>query len=130
MQWAFCRQQPGRMPDRAFVGWTPYRSQFAHVGEQGSQRRASTIRARWSARRAADACGRRGCPLATALVIGPVVGLVALIGLVVEVVAEVLDEVLDQIANSGLRDFGYSWGDIASRLVTTRQAAQQSWGTR
>ena len=28
----------------------------------------------------------------------------------------------------GLRDFGYSWGEIASRLGTSRQAAQQRWG--
>ena len=28
----------------------------------------------------------------------------------------------------GLRDFGYSWADIATRLGITRQAAQQRWG--
>ena|SRR5215467_406170 len=28
----------------------------------------------------------------------------------------------------GLRDAGYSWGDIASRAGMTRQAAQQRWG--
>jgi hypothetical protein len=28
----------------------------------------------------------------------------------------------------GLRDFGYSWTDIAARLGITRQAAQQRWG--
>ena len=31
-------------------------------------------------------------------------------------------------AVNGLRDFGYSWTDIATRLGTTRQAAQQRWG--
>lgn len=31
-------------------------------------------------------------------------------------------------AVTGLRGFGYSWGDIAARLGTTRQAAQQRWG--
>jgi DNA-directed RNA polymerase specialized sigma24 family protein len=31
-------------------------------------------------------------------------------------------------AVDGLRAFGYSWNDIASRLGTTRQAAQQRWG--
>jgi hypothetical protein len=31
-------------------------------------------------------------------------------------------------AVTGLRGFGYSWGEIASRLGTTRQAAQQRWG--
>jgi DNA-directed RNA polymerase specialized sigma24 family protein len=33
-----------------------------------------------------------------------------------------------QVAVTGLRGFGYSWGEIASRLGTTRQAAQQRWG--
>jgi hypothetical protein len=33
-----------------------------------------------------------------------------------------------QHAVNGLRRFGYSWGDIAGRLGTTRQAAQQRWG--
>ena len=31
-------------------------------------------------------------------------------------------------AVNGLREFGYSWGQIARRLGTTRQAAQQRWG--
>jgi hypothetical protein len=31
-------------------------------------------------------------------------------------------------AVNGLRTFGYSWTDIATRLGTTRQAAQQRWG--
>jgi len=31
-------------------------------------------------------------------------------------------------AVEGLRGFGYSWGEIASRLGTTRQAAQQRGG--
>jgi hypothetical protein len=35
-----------------------------------------------------------------------------------------------QTAVDGLRGFGYSWSDIAARLGTTRQAAQQRWGTR
>jgi hypothetical protein len=39
----------------------------------------------------------------------------------------VLDEALDR-AVAGLRDFGYSWGEIANRTGTTRQAAQQRWG--
>jgi hypothetical protein len=33
-----------------------------------------------------------------------------------------------QHAVNGLRAFGYSWGEIAGRLGTTRQAAQQRWG--
>lgn len=32
-------------------------------------------------------------------------------------------------AVAGLRDFGYSWAEIASRLGITRQAAQQRWGS-
>jgi hypothetical protein len=32
-------------------------------------------------------------------------------------------------AVAGLRDFGYSWADIGSRLGVTRQAAQQRWGS-
>ena len=30
----------------------------------------------------------------------------------------------------GLREFGYSWAEIGSRLGVTRQAAQQRWGAR
>ncbi len=29
---------------------------------------------------------------------------------------------------TGLRGFGYSWAEIATRLGITRQAAQQRWG--
>jgi hypothetical protein len=32
-------------------------------------------------------------------------------------------------AVKGLRDCGYSWAEIGSRLGITRQAAQQRWGT-
>ncbi len=35
-----------------------------------------------------------------------------------------------QTAVTGLRSFGYSWAEIATRLGTTRQAAQHRWGTR
>jgi hypothetical protein len=40
------------------------------------------------------------------------------------------DDVNDAIARavSGLRDAGYSWAEIGSRLGITRQAAQQRWG--
>ena len=31
-------------------------------------------------------------------------------------------------AVTGLRDYGYSWAEIGSRLGVTRQAAQQRWG--
>ena len=33
-----------------------------------------------------------------------------------------------QLAVIGLRDFGYSWREIAARIGITRQAAQQRWG--
>jgi hypothetical protein len=38
-----------------------------------------------------------------------------------------LDDAIAQ-AVTGLRQFGYSWADIGSRLGITRQAAQQRWG--
>jgi len=33
-------------------------------------------------------------------------------------------------AVTGLRDYGYSWAEIGSRLGVTRQAAQQRWGAQ
>ena len=33
-------------------------------------------------------------------------------------------------AVTGLRDHGYSWAEIGSRLGVTRQAAQQHWGAQ
>jgi ribosomal protein S20 len=41
------------------------------------------------------------------------------------------DELDTAIAETvkGLRDCGYSWAEIGSRLGITRQAAQQRWGT-
>ena len=41
------------------------------------------------------------------------------------------DEIDTAIAEAakGLRDCGYSWAEIGSRLGITRQAAQQRWGT-
>lgn len=33
-----------------------------------------------------------------------------------------------QTAVDGLREVGFSWGEIASRLGTSRQAVQQRWG--
>jgi hypothetical protein len=38
-----------------------------------------------------------------------------------------LDVAIGQ-AVTGLRGFGYSWAEIATRLGVTRQAAQQRWG--
>jgi hypothetical protein len=41
--------------------------------------------------------------------------------------AEDIDRTVGE-AVRGLRGFGYSWAEIASRLGITRQAAQQRWG--
>jgi len=41
--------------------------------------------------------------------------------------ADHLDQAITD-AITGLRAIGYSWADIALRLGTTRQAAQQRWG--
>jgi hypothetical protein len=41
--------------------------------------------------------------------------------------AHEIDTTISQ-AVTGLREFGYSWAEIGSRLGITRQAAQQRWG--
>jgi hypothetical protein len=66
-------------------------------------------------RRAIRAAGRRVGG-------GDVDGLADLLSLAGE-----LDRAIDS-AVRGLRDTGYSWGEIASRLGVSRQAAQQRWG--
>ncbi len=66
-------------------------------------------------RRAIRAAGRR-------VGNGDVDGLADLLSLAGE-----LDRAIDS-AVRGLRDGGYSWGEIASRLGVSRQAAQQRWG--
>jgi hypothetical protein len=43
--------------------------------------------------------------------------------------ADTIDTIIRD-AVTGLRDRGYSWADVGSRLGVTRQAAQQRWGTR
>jgi hypothetical protein len=53
---------------------------------------------------------------------GDVDGLAELVSLAIE-----LDTAM-QTAVHGFRAFGYSWSEIAARLCTTRQAAQQRWG--
>jgi hypothetical protein len=45
------------------------------------------------------------------------------------ILADDLDDNIGQ-AVKGLREFGYSWAEIGSRLGITRQAAQQRWGGR
>ena len=53
---------------------------------------------------------------------GDVEALTLMLGLSAEI-----DTAISQ-AVSGLRQFGYSWAEIGSRLGITRQAAQQRWG--
>ncbi len=67
------------------------------------------------ARRVLRAYGRR-------IAVGDVESLAHMIGLA--------DDINDAIAQAvhGLRDAGYSWAEIGSRLGITRQAAQQRWG--
>jgi hypothetical protein len=45
----------------------------------------------------------------------------------VTLAADVEDAIQDAVI--GLRDFGYSWTDIANRLGISRQAARQRWNT-
>ena len=55
---------------------------------------------------------------------GDVEALTLMLGLSAEI-----DTAISQ-AVKGLRESGYSWAEIGSRLSITRQAAQQRWGTR
>jgi hypothetical protein len=55
---------------------------------------------------------------------GDVDALTLMLGLSAEI-----DDAIAQ-AVTGLRNFGYSWAEIGSRLGITRQAAQQRWGAR
>jgi len=66
-------------------------------------------------RRIIAAAGRR-------IAAGDVEGLPDLLAL-----ADELDKATADAVH-GLREFGYSWAQIASRLGTSRQAAQQRWG--
>jgi len=67
------------------------------------------------ARRIVRAHGRR-------VASGDVEALTGLLGLAEEVDRAIGDGV------AGLRDGGYSWQEIASRIGISRQAAQQRWG--
>jgi hypothetical protein len=42
------------------------------------------------------------------------------------------DDIETAIRNAviGLREYGYSWAEIGTRLGVTRQAAQQRWGAQ
>jgi hypothetical protein len=53
---------------------------------------------------------------------GDVEALPAMVGLSVDLDAAICHAV------TGLRGFGYSWAEIATRIGVTRQAAQQRWG--
>jgi DNA-directed RNA polymerase specialized sigma24 family protein len=53
---------------------------------------------------------------------GDVEALASLVALSLE-----LDQSVRQ-AVAGLREFGYSWAEIADRLNVTKQAVQQRWG--
>ena len=53
---------------------------------------------------------------------GDIEALTLMLGLSAEI-----DTAIGQ-AVTGLRQFGYSWAEIGSRLGITRQAAQQRWG--
>ena len=53
---------------------------------------------------------------------GDVEALTLMLGLSAEI-----DDAISQ-AVTGLREFGYSWAEIGSRLGITRQAAWQRWG--
>jgi hypothetical protein len=55
---------------------------------------------------------------------GDVEALALMLGL-----AEEIDTAIAEVVK-GLRDCGYSWAEIGSRLGITRQAAQQRWGSR
>ena len=67
------------------------------------------------ARRIVRAHGRR-------VAIGDIEALADLMRLAADIETAIREAVI------GLRDFGYSWADIATRLGITRQAAQQRWG--
>jgi hypothetical protein len=67
------------------------------------------------ARRIIRAHGRR-------IAEGDVDGLADLLALQEELNAAI------QTAVNGLRTFGYSWAEMATRLGTTRQAVHQRWG--
>jgi len=67
------------------------------------------------ARRIVRAHGRR-------VAIGDIEALADLMRLAADIETAIREAVI------GLRDFGYSWADIAARLGITRQAAQQRWG--
>jgi len=59
---------------------------------------------------------------ATRVAAGDVEALPGLLALSDEINAHVHEAV------TGLREFGYSWAEIANRLGITRQAAHQRWG--
>jgi hypothetical protein len=67
------------------------------------------------ARRILKACARR-------IAAGDIESL----GLMAELADTIDSSIRDAV--TGLREHGYSWAEIGSRLGVTRQAAQQRWG--
>ena len=87
-------------------------------GPQRSRRRRSEVENDDFARFAVRIIRAHGRRIAE----GDVEGLADLLALTAEL------DVATQVAVDGLRGRGYSWGEIASRLGTSRQNAQQRWG--
>ena len=85
------------------------------AGGRGAQGRGGEPRLRRLAARIIRAHGRR-------IADGDIDSLPDLLRLAGEM------DIATQHAVNGLRAYGYSWGEIAGRLGTTRQAAQQRWG--
>jgi hypothetical protein len=58
---------------------------------------------------------------------GGSVGRVEALGLMLDLAEEIDTAIAEAV--QGLRAYGYSWAEIGARLGSTRQAAQQRWGT-
>ncbi len=85
------------------------------ASRRGASGRGGEHRLRAFAARMIRAHGRRVAD-------GDVEGLPELLTLAAEI------DAATQVAVNGLRGHGFSWAEIAARLGTTRQAAQQRWG--
>ena len=95
---------PGR-PDTVKTTLTPNRAARVRENDEYAAFARRVLRA--YARRVAD---------------GDVEALTLMLGLSAEI-----DDAISQ-AVTGLREFGYSWAEIGSRLGITRQAGWQRWG--
>jgi hypothetical protein len=90
------------------------------TGAKSSKRRRSEVENDDFARFAVRIIRAHGRRIAD----GDVEGLVELLALAKEL------DAATQVAVDGLRARGFSWGEIASRLGTSRQAVQQRWGSK